>query len=493
MRRFAPALALLIVTGTGPTFTPVQPDLLGAPNTLTNAWADFDGDGSADLFVGFNGSPNRLYHNANGVLTEVGAAAGVAAARATRAAAWGDIDNDGDPDLLVGFTAGAGPVLLMYRNTGGRFTDVTREVGLVVDSGGVRQLTFVDVDGDGDLDLFVAMRDRANLFFRNDGGRFTEAGAAMGLADTRKSVGAVWFDADEDGDLDLIVANQDGDANAFFRNTNGHFADAAAEAGIAWGGRAPRDPKFGTVRPCAADVNGDGHLDLFFANYGPNGLFLQTSPGLFTDVSAAWGVNIDAKYDACAFDDVDHDGRLDLYVNGTVTGGIQYRDYLFHNTGARYDDVTPANLKALDADHGAEWVDFDRDGDADLSLTGATPKGMHLIMRNELATSLAARSIAVRVLDAAGRATRAGAEVRVYATGTRRLLGSGLVDAGSGYNAQNDIAVHVGLPTAGDVDVEVTMPLGGQRTVTMARKVRLSAYAGRALDVRTTARRLPAR
>ena len=488
MRRLTVALSLLIVAGTPPEFTAVQPELLGAGGSLTNAWADVDGDGDPDLFVGFGGAPNRLYHNVNGVLTEVGVAAGVADARQTRAAAWGDYDGDGDPDLLVGFAQGSGPVLKLYRNSAGHFEEVTREAGLVVDSGGVRQLAWVDVDGDGDLDLFVAMRDRPNLFYRNDGGHFVEVAAAMGLADARKSVGAVWLDADEDGDLDLVVANQDGDANALFRNDGGHFTDVGEAAGIAWGGRAPREPKNGSVRPCAADVNGDGHLDLFFANYGPNGLFLQRKLGLFEDVSAAWGVAIDGRYDACTFGDVDHDGALDLYVNGTVTGGVQYRDYLFMNVRrARFDDQTPEKLKALEADHGAVWVDFDRDGDVDLSLTGATPTGMHLIMRNELAAPARTRSLSVRVLDGEGHATRAGSEVRVFAAGTRRLLGMGEVDAGSGYNAQNDLPVHVGLPTSGPVDVEVTVPLGGRRLITMIKSVAIATRAGRVLEVRTRA------
>src|SRR6185436_3082613 len=161
-----------------------------------------------------------------------------------------------------------------------------------------------------------------------DAGRFADVAADLGLADPRKSVGAVWFDYDADGDLDLYVANMDGDANGLFRNDRGRFSDVAEAAGVAWGGRAPRDPANGTVRPCAADVDGNGRLDLFTANYGPNGLFLNNRDGHFEDVSAAWGVNIDSRYDTCAFADIDHDGRLDVYVNGTVTGGTSYRDYL---------------------------------------------------------------------------------------------------------------------------------------------------------------------
>ncbi len=72
----------------------------------------------------------------------------------------------------------------------------------MVATGAVRQPAFVDFDGDGDLDLFIAFRDRANALYRNDAGKFTDIAAAIGLADPRRTVGAVWFDYDEDGDLD---------------------------------------------------------------------------------------------------------------------------------------------------------------------------------------------------------------------------------------------------------------------------------------------------
>ncbi len=469
---------------TVPVFTALQPDLLGMGTSFTNAAADIDNDGDPDLYVGFGGAPNRLYRNDDGTLVDIGAMAGLNTPRATRSAAWGDFDADGDPDLLVGYAPGTGSVLALYRNDGARFTDVTGDAGVSIATGGVRQPVWVDLDGDGDLDLFVAFRDRPNVLFRNTNGRFVEMADSVGLADPRKSVGALFMDADEDGDLDLIVANQDGDANALFRNTDGAFADVAEASGIAWGGRTPRLATNGSVRPCSADVDGDGHLDLFFANYGPNGVMLKRD-GVFADVSAAWAVNVDGRYDTCAFADMDHDGLLDLYVNGTVTGGKSYPDVLYHQESGRYADVTPSNLRALEADHGALWFDIDRDGDLDLALTGAQATGMHLVMRNDLDPAAARRSLQVRVVDSRGRATRAGAEVRIYAAGTRRLLGTRIVDAGSGYNAQNDLPTHFGLGALQRVDVEVVWPAGGRRRITRIRGVTPARYAGTALTVRT--------
>ena len=482
----AASIAALVVTVPSQrpvTFEPLQPALLSAGGTLVNAFADVDGDNDVDLFVGFNGAPNRLYRNDRGVLTDVASQAGVADARATRAAAWGDFDADGDPDLLVGFAPGAGSVLRLYRNDKGTFADVTSAAGVAIETGAVRQPVWADVDGDHDLDLFVAFRDRADALFRNDGGTFHDIAAAAGLADARKSVGAVWFDYDEDGDLDVYVAHMDGEPNGLFRNDGGRFTDVAREAGLAWGGRAPDTPAQGTVRPCAADVDGDGRLDLFTANYGANGLFLNRGRGRFEDVSSAWGIAIDSRYDTCAFADMNNDGRIDLYVNGTITGGVSYRDYLFLNTGSRFEDVTPDSLLALQADHGAQWADVDGDGRVDLALTGSAANGMHLILRT-LPQQNDGGTLMVRALDARGRATLAGAEVRVYAAGTRRLLGTRLVDSGSGYDAQNDIPVHVGVGTVSRVDVELTVPDGRRRRTIRVKNVDAAALNGRAVVVK---------
>jgi hypothetical protein len=88
---------------------------------------------------------------------------------------------------------------------------------------------------------------------------------------------------------------------------------------------------------------------------------------------------------------------------------------------------------------------------------------MPLLFRNMLPPADAKRSVKVRVVDDRGRAIRPGAEVRIYEAGTRRLLGTRLVDSGSGYNAQNDLPVHFGLGAVLKVDVEVIWPSGKSR------------------------------
>jgi hypothetical protein len=178
------ALSALPPRDAAPRFELVQPELFGVTGGQPNAWADFDNDGDLDEFVGFRGRPNRLYRQDHGRFEDVAAAVGLADNVETRAAARGDFDGDGQVDLYAGFIDGTPNKL--YRNDGdGRhFTDVAGARGVL--SGVTRQVSWIDYDNDGDLDLFIAVRDQANRLFRNDGGRFTDVTAESGIGDTRK-------------------------------------------------------------------------------------------------------------------------------------------------------------------------------------------------------------------------------------------------------------------------------------------------------------------
>lgn len=469
-------------------FAPVQADLFSDGGTLTDAWADFDLDGDPDRFVGFDGATSRLYRN--GLVDgfkDVAADVGLVVERSVRTSAWGDFDSDGDPDLLLGY-AGGEPVTALYRNDlDAGFTNVAAAVGLELASGTTRQAAWIDHDGDGDLDLFLAMRDGPNRLFENLGNDgFVDVAPDLGLDDARRSVGASWFDTG-DGGLDLIVANMNGDANALYLAGPDGFTDALHFPELRDGGRALGDEAQGTVRPCVVDYDADGDFDLFFANYGPNGLAERTPTG-WSHVAAEVGLAIDARYDTCAWGDFDHDGTIDLYVNGTVGGDTHWRDWLMRREGsASFVDVTPADILAEYASHGASWVDFDLDGDLDLALAGAAGDGTHHLYRNLLRPEYAWHSLQVRVVDDAGRATRPGAEVRIYAAGTDRIMGTRLVDSGSGYDGQSDLPVHFGVPGGQPVDVRVTIVLGGDRRSVSVEDVDPREYQGSPLVVRVGA------
>ena len=126
-------------------------------------------------------------------------------------------------------------------------------------------------------------------------------------------------------------------------------------------------------------------------------------------------------------------------------------------------------------------------GDPDSRVVAGTevlPNGMFGVGMFGEKTAETAHSLLVRPADARGRSVKEGAEVRVYAAGSRTLLGSSLVDTGSGYNAQNDLPVHFGVGEHARVDVEVIFPQSGQRTVTAAKNVSPKDLKAKPLTVR---------
>jgi hypothetical protein len=293
----------------------------------------------------------------------------------------------------------------------------------------------------------------------------------------------VWFDFDKDGDLDLYVTNQNGDRNGLYRNDGAWFLDVAPQLGADRGGRALQY-SFGGIRPCLADYDTDGDFDILVANYGPTGLLRNEAGREFVEVGQESGVAIDSRYDSGTWGDFNHDGHLDVYINGTIGRDVTYRDYLFQGDGSRFTDVTPDIMLEQDSDHGAHWVDFDGDGDLDLSLTGAGADGMHHLLKNQLSSELRERALQVLVLDHRGHATRAGAEVRLYLAGSNSLLGTGIMDTGSGYNSQNVLPVHFGLASAPLVDIEITSLTADGRVSTRLPGVDPADYVGQTIRVK---------
>jgi hypothetical protein len=480
----ATAIPCLLATPPGtPAFERVQPDLFGASGAQPNAWADYDNDGDLDLFVGFRYRPNRLYLNDNGTFSDVAAAVGLADTVETRAAAWGDFDADGDFDLYIGFAAAGRGFAKIYRNddNGRRFVDVAAQLGIQMD-GTSRQPAWIDYDQDGDLDLFAAYRDKPNRLLRNDGARFTDVTDETGIGDPRKTVGVAWFDMDQDGDLDAFVANQDGDQDGLFRNDGGTFTDIAPQVGVHWPNRRTDQ---GSVGPTVADYDHDGDFDIFVAAYGPDILWRNEGGGRFVNVAPGTPIAPDIHSTTAVWGDYDNDGWPDLYVARYLGDQAEAPDQLFHNVRGRFEDATSATFLEKGGSHGVAWADYDMDGDLDLALANNHREAAHYLYRNLLPASSAQRSLQVRVVDARGRWTLPGAEVRVYDPRSGELLGSGMVDSGGGYCSQGATPVHVGLPEGtGRVKVEVTVLRGGRRVVITREGIEPRDYRGRILEVR---------
>ena len=205
--------------------------------------SDYDHDGDQDLFVANDETPNVLFQNqGDSTFRDVGLIAGVAYngdgdAEAGMGVDFGDYDNDGDPDLYV--THFFTETNTLYRNEGGRFTDVTNLARLAAPTvdllgWGTR---FFDYDNDGLLDLFVAnghvypqvdrietgstYRQPNQLFHNKGDGTFLPIDAGPDLARKKVSRGTTFGDYDDDGDIDLLVVELNDDPT-LLRNDGGN-------------------------------------------------------------------------------------------------------------------------------------------------------------------------------------------------------------------------------------------------------------------------------
>ena len=467
-----------------PAFTSIQKADFAIAGSLSNSWADFDNDGDLDLAVSLKGGDIRLYRNDKGKFVNIGPALGLpSSGPEMRGVAWGDYDGDGWVDLLGGATM-PDQLSLVFHNEGGKtFTNVAPELGLTIPGRSARQTSWLDYDNDGDLDLYASNRIGPNALFRNDQGKFVQVFTGTSLSDPRPTVGACWFDYDRDGDLDLFLANQSGATDALWRNDGTSFVDVAAQAGVDNPGRTKEE---GGVGCAVGDYDNDGYLDLFVPNYGHNALYRNNRDGTFSNVAKTMGVGVENHAVGAVWGDYDNDGYLDLFVTSYTGERNQQtpKDSLFHNQGGKgFVNVLTPESKLNVGDHGVQWVDYDADGALDLSvMRGYTDKGGHFLFHNDMPKADARRSLSVTVLDAKGRFTKMGAEVRLYDK-AGKILASRQASTGDGYNSQNAAPVHFGLTSMAPVTVEVTYMSASGRQVQTIQSVGPKKYAGRSLVV----------
>jgi len=471
---------------------------------------DYDGDGWIDSYF-TNGAPlrgtvidppprNALYRN-NGDWTfrDVTEAAGVGDLGYGLGVTAGDYDNDGFQDLYLN---NFGPNVL-YRNNGdGTFNDVTPQAGVGRGDKVGAGACFLDMDGDGDLDLYTAnyvdfnydnhiirmigphqfhpgpndYRGVPDNLFRNNGdGTFTDVSGPSGIGSVAgPGMGMICLDYDEDGDTDVFVGN-DAAANFLFQNDgHGKFTEVGLLAGVAYDGLGNANSSMGTD---AGDYDNDGHLDLFMTDYSNElpVLYRNLGQGLFDDVTNVTGAGRSALPHVSwgtGLVDFDNDGDRDLFIAcGHLLDNIHFiddrtsfkvRNILLMNREAKsFVDVSNRcgdGMDPVESSRGAGFDDLDNDGDVDVVVLNAN--AAPTIIRNETATGHS--WLQIRLCGVSSNRDGVGARVRVVAGD---LVQTAELHSGRSYQSHFGSRLHFGLGTkrqvgrievrwvGGDVDV----------------------------------------
>ncbi len=348
---------------------------------------DLDGDGDLDLF---DSSPQKLYRNDAGKLVNITAQAGFAKANLASigtGAVAGDFDNDGKVDLFVLRYGGNA----LYRNEGnGKFTDVTAAAAVPGYAFLSLAAAFVDIDHDGDLDIFIAgfidpsktssgatsplrfpddFAPAPNMLLRNNGtGKFTDVTAsAQVLGPTGRALAVVPTDYDNRRDIDLLILSF-GDKPTLFGNLrDGSFRNLASDVGLGEGGR--------FTCAAAGDANKDGFTDFFFGvTDGPGRFAMSDGKGRF--VTAPAPASTEAAH-AAQFLDYDNDGLLDLVT--LTTKGVR----VLRNVGTSWADVSDKAVSSIEGNAARSLASGDVDGDGDTDLIARLASGDLKIARNE--------------------------------------------------------------------------------------------------------------
>ncbi|WP_299537300.1 CRTAC1 family protein [Ulvibacterium sp.] len=296
----------------------------------------------------------------------------------SRGVAIADLDGNGWNDIVVANQVDSVRLLgnTIYFNQGtGFMRSAIAENNINAWSESVHT---VDVDNDHDLDIFFTTQfGTFNLLYLNDGkGEFSLGKAGDLTEDRTNSPGACWCDYDRDGDLDVFVVNRDGeDDNLYINNGKGMFRRSVTGP---W-----KDHK-GDGRSCAwGDLNGDGHPDLYVANFvrkeggqikakHRNYLYLASGNGNFVEQKKGIAVTEENASYGVALIDYDYDHDLDIYVTNV---SISDENALYRNSGnGFFKKLTESEVtyEIHRPSKGQTWGDFNNDGHLDLYIANGT-------------------------------------------------------------------------------------------------------------------------
>ncbi len=440
------------------------------------SWNDLNGDTYPDLLItGFDPAQNnRIYlNNQNGSYTVVeetpftqtpgiwGSVVGL----------LGDYDNDGDEDVMLCSYRDINfqplPLYLLI-NQGAPDYGLQPDTTFTTPLGSYDSGSWVDYDLDGDLDFHTgAANNSSDRFYRNDGGTFTPLDTLSFLQFRSGFITAVsWIDIDEDGDLDLYVANYSApNANTFHKSMLTETGDpnyfvSLAIPGLT--GESGANIGFNWI-----DFDNDWDLDLYLNHFNAADRMFRNDGGLsFTEITGEPMLNVVDYTNFNVWADFDNDGDLDLALahQESSSKGRVYRNdsgNFTQLTNEEAGDFASVNIAQAQS---AGAADHDLDGDVDLfvvNTTNASIGAPNFLFRNEIGN----QNNWIKIKLNGQASNRNGYGARVYVTtmidgDTVRQMR--YVSGGTASHAfQDNIVPHFGLSDANEVlSVKVVWPSG---------------------------------
>ncbi|NIR47685.1 T9SS type A sorting domain-containing protein [candidate division KSB1 bacterium] len=422
------------------------------PRSSGANWVDFDGNGTLDIFVADGGEHNDLHsNNGDGTFTKIDAGDLTGDFGGKIGATWGDIDNDGDLDVFAADFSGENS---LYRNEGGVFVEIFAPTNeLPEDRFGWLSSSWIDVENDGDLDLYAASflpESGGNAFYKNDvSGNFSRVTEGEIATDLLSTFSVAWADYDNDGDSDLFLGNE-GDNSLYVNHGDGTFVKITTGEIVNDGG--------GSQSASWGDYDNDGDQDLFVANNQgePNFLYSNNGDGTFSKVLQGAIVTERNTSGNSSWADFDNDGDLDLLIGNA--GFIE----LFSNEGNGTFEQVDVGIFRVNSARSSIWGDYDRDGDLDLFVIGDR-------RQNFLYTNMGNENhwLNIQCLGIVSNSSAIGTKVRVKAViDGRPTWQMREISSQTGYLSQNSLHAAFGLGDVALIDSVMIQWPSGQVDIT---------------------------
>jgi hypothetical protein len=321
---------------------------------------------------------------------------------ATTSVKAADLDRDGDMDILV-TNENNHQNRLYYNDGAGYFTDVSLSL-LGVSAGNARDAVIGDIEGDGDLDIFIAFNGQRNRLYVNLGtGAFTDVTLTGRMPEVTENSYRMWLlDHDGDGDLDLWVrrvpttgflqpfrVHQNDGTGWFLADSANALLPASLREEVASAG--PGD----MAAYAFGDLDRDGYVDMFWGQSGwQDRILLNDTQGGFDFRTISSVTEMRANAEDAASGDLDGDGDVDVVMCQSSEMGVRV---FLNDAAGNLVDVTEARFPAVRFScSDIDLADVDRDGDLDIlvaatttpipspSPSGATGASVYLFINNGL-------------------------------------------------------------------------------------------------------------